>query len=355
MKKNFKIIVVDDAPTNLTALTNILKPHYEVYPVSSATKMFDLLEMTGADLILLDVQMPDLDGYDAARLLKSSVVYKEIPIIFMTELFTINEMEGLELGAVDYIYKPIVAPLLLQRVEMHCSLLNQQKELQSLNSLIQNKLIVKIGEAFDLQTSILGIAAGMVERRDEKTGGHINRIQSYLKSLIDEIEKTDTKYSEEISSWNRDFLFPASQLYDLGKFAISGSILNKPGRLTDEEFEIMKTHTKEGVDAISRMEYNELYSSFLDHAKLFAGTHHERWDGSGYPYGLSDEEIPLEGRLMAVADVYDALVSSRPYKDPFPPDQAVELIKYNMGAQFDPGLEEIFDAVSGDFAAIAKA
>jgi len=353
MNKQKRIVIVDDNLTILTAIKNMLKPYYEVYPISSAAKMLDLLEKVAADLILLDVEMPEIDGYDAIRILKNSHNYKDIPVIFVTAMSSEkNEMEGLELGAVDYVYKPFVAPLLLRRIETHLSLAEHKRELQELNAVIQKKLIIKIGEVFDLQTSILNIVAGMVESRDDTTGGHIHRIQKYLRCLIDGMIRTN-KYSDEIYSWNMDFVLPSSQLHDVGKIAISDTILNKPGKLTDEEYEIMKTHAQIGMEAICRMEKNTSDSSFLEHAKKFAGTHHEKWDGSGYPNGLGGTDIPLEGRLMAIADVYDALVSTRPYKDPFSPDKAAEIIRGSRGTHFDPKLVEAFNTVSDQFAAIA--
>ena len=354
MDRKKKIIAVDDNLTSLTALKNILKPLYEVYPVSSAAKMFDLLEHVKGDLILLDVEMPELNGYDTARLLKNNPAYSDITIIFVSALSgEQNEMEGLQVGAVDYIYKPFVAPLLLRRIETHLSLAEHQRELQELNSAIQKKLIIKIGEVLELQNAILNIVAGMVESRDDTTGGHIYRIQNYLSCLIDGLANTNT-YCDEVSSWNMDFLLPSSQLHDLGKIAISDTILNKPDKLTDDEFEIMKTHAQIGVDAICRMEQNAIDSSFLNYAKIFAGTHHERWDGSGYPNNLSETDIPLIGRLMAIADVYDALVSVRPYKGAFPHEKAAEIIRTGSGTQFDPKLINVFDLVSDQFAAIAE-
>jgi len=353
MIRNKKIIIVDDNLTNLVSLKNILKPVYEVFPVPSAAMMLDLLGHVKADLILLDVQMPELDGYDAIRILKTNSSYKDIPVIFVTALRNEqSEIEGLELGAVDYIYKPYVAPLLLRRIETQLSLASHEKELQKLNNIIQKKLIAKIGEVFDLQTSILNIVAGMVESRDDTTGGHIHRIQKYLRCLINGMMDSNL-YCDEIYSWNMDFVLPSSQLHDVGKIAISDTILNKPEKLTDEEYEIMKTHAQIGMDAICRMEKNTTDSGFLKHAKKFAGSHHEKWDGSGYPNGLSGTDIPLEGRLMAIADVYDALVSVRPYKEPFTPEKAARIIRDSSGTHFDPNLVYAFEAVSDQFASIA--
>ena len=353
MKALKKIITVDDSLTKLVTMKNILKPHYEIYPVSSAVKMLDLLENVKADLILLDVEMPELDGYDAIRLLKSTPAYKDIPVIFVTALSDEqNELVGLELGAVDYIFVPFNASLLLRRIELHLTLADTKRELLDLNTIIKNKLIVKIGEVFQLQTSILNIVAGMVESRDDTTGGHIHRIQKYLECLIDSLMERSS-YSDEITRWNMDFVLPSSQLHDVGKIAISDAILNKPGKLSDEEYEIMKTHAQIGMEAICRMEKTTSDSSFLEHAKKFAGSHHEKWDGSGYPNGLDGSNIPLEGRLMAIADVYDALVSARPYKEPFSSEKAAEIIRGSRGTHFDPELVDAFIAVSDQFAAIA--
>ena len=353
MNKKKTIITVDDSLINLTVIKSILKPFYEVYPVSSAAKMFELLERVKADLILLDVEMPELNGYDAARLLKNNPESKDIPVIFVTAMNSEqNEMEGLELGAVDYIYKPFIAALLLRRIETHLSLADHKLELQKLNAAIHRKLVLKIGEISELQNSILNIVAGMVESRDGVTGSHIYRIQKYLNCMIDAMMDANT-YFDEICSWDMDFLLPSSQLHDLGKIAISDAILNKAGKLTDEEFEIMKTHAQIGVDAISRMERSTSDSSFLQYAKTFAGAHHEKWDGSGYPNGLKGDNIPLEGRILMIADVYDALISARPYKEPFSHEKAVEIIKAGSGTQFDPWLIEVFETISDQFAVVA--
>ena len=348
-----KIIAVDDNLTNLTALKNILKPVYETYPVSSAAKMFDLLEKIRPDLILLDVDMPEISGYDAIRLLKNNAAYKDIPVIFVSALSgEKEELAGLELGAVDYIYKPFVASLLLRHIETHLSLAEHKRQLQELNEDIQKKLIIKMREVFNLQNSILNIVAGMVESRDGTTGGHVFRIQKYLNCLIDAMAEQNV-YPDETCNWDMDFFVSSSQLHDVGKIAIGDAILNKPSPLTSEEYEVMKTHVILGADAINRIKANVGDNDFLSYALIFALTHHERWDGEGYPYGLKGEDIPLIGRLMAVADVYDALVSARPYKQPFPPDKAASIIHGGKGAQFDPQIVEVFDMVADKFAEIA--
>jgi putative two-component system response regulator len=353
MNSTKKIIAVDDNLTNLTVLKNILKPVYETYPVSSAAKMFDLMEKVRPDLILLDIEMPEINGYDAIRLLKNNAAYKDIPVIFVSALSgEKEELEGLELGAVDYMYKPFVASILLRHIQTHISLAEHKRQLQELNEDIQKKLVAKIREVFHLQSSILNIVAGMVENRDGATGSHIFRIQRYLDCLIEAMIEQSV-YPDEVCKWDMDFFVSSSQLHDVGKIAITDAILNKPSPLTDAEYEIMKSHVLLGADAINRMQANVGASDFLNYALTFALTHHERWDGAGYPYGLKGDAIPVIGRLMAVVDVYDALVSARPYKQPLSPEEAANIIRKGNGTQFDPQIIEVFDTVAEQFAEIA--
>ena len=349
-----KIIAVDDNLTNLIALKNILKPLYEVYTSPSAAKMFELLAKIKPDLILLDVEMPELSGYEAAQFLKNDRDYKSIPIIFVTSKTDADsEMHGLELGAVDYINKPYVASLLLKRIEKHLSSAENKKELQDINASMQKKLVYNLSHVLELKNAVISIVADLVEFRDGATGGHISRTEKYLQHLIDIIFEEDI-YSHEVSAWDMDFLLPSSQLHDVGKIAISDSILRKPGKLDNDEFAIMKTHVQAGVDAIDRMERKTSDNRFFMYAKTFAGTHHEKWDGSGYPNGLRGTEIPLEGRLMAIADVYDALVSARPYKEPFSHEKATAIIVDGSGSSFDPLLIDVFRQAANDFAEVSK-
>jgi len=351
--KRSKIIVVDDNATNLTACKSILKPYYGVYPAQSALKMFELLEMIQPDLILLDVDMPQMNGYEAAELLKGSEDYRNIPIIFLTaRRDEESEVRGLSLGAVDYIFKPFVSQPLLKRIETHLSLIECQNKLREQNQLIQKMLLLKTGQVSLLQNAVLEIVADLVEFRDNITGGHINRTQRLLRCMIDKLIEQGI-YSDDIDSWSLEYVLPSAQLHDVGKIGISDTILNKPGKLTPEEFDIMKTHVQIGMDAISHMEQITDDENFFSHAKAFAGMHHEKWDGSGYPYGLSGLSIPLEGRLMALVDVYDALISPRPYKPALSIQQAYETIVKGRGTHFDPLLVDIFHSVSNQFGEIA--
>jgi len=344
-----KIFAVDDNLTNLTVIKNILKEKYETFPLQSAVKMFDLLPKVKPDLILLDVEMPDINGYDAIRWLKNSPDYKDIPVIFVTALQGENEeLVGMELGAVDYIYKPFVASILLRHIQTHLELAEAKQELQSLNASTQEKLMNKMHEVANLQVSIFEMLADMVESRDSVSGLHVHRIQKYLQCLIDAMIEQGV-YLDEISSWDMDYIIPSSQLHDIGKIAVSDTILNKPGKLTDEEFDKMKKHVIYGTEAITKMQELVKENRFLDYALIFAKTHHEKWNGEGYPFGIHGDAIPLLGRLMSIVDVYDALVSARPYKEPFTPEKAASIIREGSGTSFDPLLVEVFNSVEDQF------
>jgi putative two-component system response regulator len=349
-----KILLVDDNMTNLTSGKEMLKDQYKVYPVPSADIMFDLLENLIPEMILLDIEMPDMNGYEAIKRLKSEPRWAGIPVIFLTSKTDEgSELEGLSLGAIDYVAKPFSAPLLLKRIENHLFTEMQKKQLKEFNTNLEEMVRLKAAQIFNLQNAVLSTVSDLVEFRDDVTGGHVSRTQKYLKILLDKLMKENI-YTNEVSGWDMDYLLPSAQLHDVGKIAISDLILNKPGKLTQEEFEIMKTHVAVGVDAIKRIEKNTEEHAFLRHAKRIAGTHHEKWDGTGYPTGLKGEDIPLEGRLMAIADVYDALISPRPYKKAFSTYEARQIIESGKGSHFDPVLVEVFSKVADQFAAAAR-
>jgi putative two-component system response regulator len=313
-----------------------------VYPILSAKIMFDLLEDVVPDMILLDIEMPEMDGYDAIKRLKANPKTWDIPVIFLTSKTDMgSELEGLSLGAIDYVAKPFSAPLLLKRIENHLFTEWQKRQMRDLNDHLEEKVRLRTEQIANLQGAVLSTVADLVEFRDDVTGGHIARTQNYLKLLVDELLE-EKLYSEETSLWNMDYLIPSAQLHDVGKIAISDTILNKPGRLTPEEFEIMKTHAAIGVTIIQRIEENAEEHDFMKHARLIAGGHHEKWDGTGYPLGVKGKDIPLEARLMAIADVYDALISVRPYKRPLSFDEARQIIRNGKGTQFDPVLVDVF-------------
>jgi putative two-component system response regulator len=344
-----KIIFVDDQVSNLMIGRNVLSTDYDVFTVPSAEKMFDLIKKIDPDLILLDVEMPEMNGYEAIEQLKSDEKTAEIPVVFLTAKTDAgSELKGLTLGAIDYIYKPFSPPLLLKRIQVHLLVLEQKKllekhkeQLQGYNDDLEVLVMEKTRTIVELQNAVLETVAELVEARDEVTGGHIERTQSYLKILLDGLKETGI-YKREIRDWDVDMIIMSAQLHDVGKISVSEDILNKPGRLTQEEFEIIKRHTVIGGKIIEHIQARTSDNQFLSFTKSMAISHHEKWDGTGYPYGLKGDEIPLEGRLMSVVDVYDALVSERPYKKSFTHEEAVKIITDGSGTQFEPALVDLF-------------
>ncbi|MDR2055013.1 MAG: response regulator [Desulfovibrio sp.] len=343
------IMLVDDLRTNLLAGKSALSENYTVLTVPSAVKMLEALKWCRPELILLDVVMPEMNGFEAIKILKDRPDTRDIPVIFLTALSeSTNELEGLQLGAVDYITKPFSPPLLRQRIRLHLLLENQKRELQNYNDNLQDMVESKTKTILKLQNKILTAMAEMVEGRDGVTGDHIENTQRYLRSLLSSVTNAGL-WPEQSLQWDIELLAQSSQLHDVGKISISDSVLKKPGKLTEEEFAEMKQHVSFGVNFIARLEDGEEDSRFLQYAKTFAAFHHEKWDGSGYPHGLSGEDIPVLGRIMAIADVYDALTSERPYKKPFSHEEAVGIILDGNGTHFDPTLIRLFEEEAGTF------
>ncbi|MDR0935763.1 MAG: response regulator [Oscillospiraceae bacterium] len=344
MNKPSTIAIVDDNISTLKIGKSILADTYGTYTLPSAEKLFELLERVVPDLILLDIEMPEMDGYETIRILKDSPKTADIPVIFLTARNgSQSELSGLELGAVDYITKPFSPALLLKRIELHLKLLEQNRRLQKYNDDLQSIVAEKTKNVQELQEAVMKTMANLVEYRDNFTGGHAERSGKVLSILLESAEAQGI-YRAEIASWNKALLLQSSHLHDVGKIAIRDEILLKPGRLTPEEFEIMKKHAELGVDIIDSIQMggSEHSIAFLDCARILAGSHHEKWDGSGYPGGLTGEEIPLQARFMAIADVYDALVSFRPYKPQISHEDALIIIRDNENGHFDPKLVKVF-------------
>jgi len=343
------IILVDDNPANLRIGKNVLAEKYTVATAPSVEKMFSLLESNSPAIILLDIEMPEMNGYEAIKLLKLKPETKNIPVIFLTaKAESDDELEGLSLGAIDYIVKPFNPALLLKRIEVHLLVEDQKKELEYFNENLQKMVAEKTQSILELQNALLKTMAELVECHDDITGGHIERTQRGIKILLEEIEKSGI-YREEIKDWDMDLLLQSSQLHDVGKISIDDSILKKPGKLTDEEFNEMKKHASFGEKIIEKIETLAKESEFLNYAKIFTASHHENWDGTGYPRGLKGNEIPLLGRILAIADVYDALTSVRPYKGAFSHEEAVRIITEGSETKFDPALVELFIQCSWRF------
>jgi putative two-component system response regulator len=354
------IFLVDDDLTNLTVGRNALEERYDVLTLNSGARLLKMLDKNIPNLILLDVEMPEMNGYDAIKAIKDNPETAAIPVIFLTAKSDDgSELEGLSLGAIDYIIKPFSTPLLLKRIELHLLVETQKAELQEqklelmrFNTNLQEMVKSRTRTVVELQNALLKTMAELVECRDDITGGHIERTQSYLGTLLDAMQKQGV-YREEMATWDVKLVLQSAQLHDVGKIAIKDGILNKPGKLTPEEFEEIKKHTTFGGTVIDKIKESTSEQAFLEYAKIFALTHHEKWDGTGYPYGLKGEEIPLLGRIMAIADVYDALVSDRPYKKAFSHEEAVQIIMDGKGTHFDPILADLFFSVADEFNEIA--
>lgn len=310
-KSNKSILVVDDEPTNLRVLNQILNDSYKLIFAKSGQEALRLIEKEAPNLILLDVMMPDMTGYEVCEHLKQKSQFKSIPIIFITALSDPeDEAKGLTLGAVDYISKPVSPAVVKARVKTHLSLVDAD-ELRS----TRLQVIQRLGRAS--------------EYKDNETGMHIMRMSHYSKIIA---------LAYGFSVEDADDLFNAAPMHDIGKIGIPDSIMLKPGKLTHEEFVVMKNHPVIGAEILGESD-----SELIALAKLVSLTHHEKWDGTGYPNQLKGEDIPIEGRIVALADVFDALTSVRPYKDAWTVEAAMELINKEKGKHFDPQLVEIFE------------
>jgi putative two-component system response regulator len=364
------IAIVDDQVENLQLLVSLLSPQYFVHPFTSGDALLRYLRGDRpADLILLDVVMPPPDGYEVCRQVHALGAFDEVPIVFLTALDSMeDEARGLALGAVDYITKPFSPSIVLARVKNHVNLSQAMRLIHLQKEVLETQVAERTAELekknADLHVALQQIAltqdviivafSSLAEARHNETGQHIQRTQSYVRELalaVREMHPDHTALDDEAI----ELLFKSAPLHDIGKVAIPDSILLKPGRLTPEEFEIMKTHSEHGRNAIQTAERSlGGENSFLRYAREIAYSHHEKWDGSGYPLGLAGEAIPLAARLMALADVYDSLVSQRVYKLPMDHEEAVAIITAGRGTHFDPMLVDAFLTVQVRFAGIAQ-
>ena len=344
-----QVMVVDDNVVNLQVARKALNEIYNIIPVTSGEMALNVMKKGLPSLILLDIDMPGMDGFETIRHIKSDEATSNIPVIFLTALNDgSSELEGLQLGAVDYITKPFSIPLLIQRVNLHIALIAQKKELQNYNDNLMKLVSEKTKTIEELQHAIIRTLSDLIDCRDGLTGGHVARTQKYLGVLIGGLVLSG-HYADELEGVDLNVWVESAQLHDIGKVGTPDSILQKPGRLTVEEFDVIKSHPLIGESAlIGAMEMTNT-KDFLRLAATIAVSHHERWDGTGYPYGLKGLEIPLAGRLMAIADVYDALVSDRPYKKAFSHEIAVDIIIGEAGTHFDPVLIEVFKECSHQF------
>ncbi len=351
------ILAVDDSPQNLALLSRLLKPRHRVKVANTGERALRLIDDGHAiDLILLDVMLPGMDGYAVCRQLKARASTRDIPVIFLTALAdSSDETHGLEVGAVDYITKPISPPILLARVATHLNVKRMQDLLRDRNHSLEDQVRRRAAQAVAAQDVTIHALASLAETRDLETGNHIRRTQHYVRLLADAL-KTHPRFAAYLGQPGIvDLLFKCAPLHDIGKVGIPDHILLKPGRYTPAEFDVMKQHPTLGREAIERAEHDlDVALPFLQIAKDIVYCHHEKWDGSGYPRGLAGDAIPIPGRLMALADVYDALISRRVYKAGLPHAAAAAIIVEGADAHFDPAVVEVFETLQGDFERVAQ-
>lgn len=357
IKEKSTILAVDDTPDNLSLISDLLKDDYHVRVANGGERAIKIVQSDNPpDLILLDIMMPNLDGYKVCEILKADKRTSHIPIIFLTAKTEIeDETRGFEIGAVDYITKPISPPILFARIKTHLSLKIMQDFLRDQNAFLELEVKKRTEEITAIQDVTIHAMASMAETRDNETGNHIRRTQYYVKLLAEKLRFHPRFESFLNNDKTIEMLFKSAPLHDIGKVGIPDAILLKPGRLTVEEFDVMKTHTTLGREAIIQAEKNlGITVPFLQFAKEIAYSHQEKWDGSGYPEGLSGDDIPISARLMAVADVYDALVSRRVYKEPIPHDKALEIMLEGKGRHFDPDMTDAFLECQDEFRQIGE-
>ena len=337
------VLIVDDSADNLAFMAQGLKNLYHVKAAKSGEMALCILNQFDIDLILLDIVMPDMTGYDVIRAVRANHDKCNIPVVFLTgKNSPEDEKLGFELGAADYIHKPVSIPLLRSRVKTHLQNKRSKDILLDQNGYLESQVVKRSSELDRMQDAVVFALASLAETRDPETGNHILRTQHYVKLLAEKLAEKP-HYSNLLTPKMIDNYFKAAPLHDIGKVGIVDSILLKPGKLTDEEFEIMKRHTTLGLLALEKAEtLSGAENELITVAKEIAYGHHEKWNGSGYPNGYSGEAIPLSARLMALADVYDALRCRRVYKDPMTHQDAKQIIMAGNGQHFDPEVIEAF-------------
>ncbi len=350
------VLIVDDDPGNLGALGRLLHPYYDVLAAPSGERALEIA--AGArkpDLILLDVMMPCMDGYAVLARLRDNPATHDIPVMFVTGLdSTEDEERGLELGAVDYIAKPYRPPIVLARVHTQLELKRARDWLRDQNAYLEAEVTRRMQDILLVQDITINALAELAETRDPETGNHIRRTQEYVRILALRLQ-AHPRFSDFLTDKVVELLAKSAPLHDIGKVGIPDHILLKPDKLTAEEWVIMKTHSLLGAMSIERAVRNaDRRLDFLDMAMQIAHFHHEKWDGSGYPEGLKSDDIPIPARLMALADVFDALISHRVYKPPMLVEQAREVIVSERGRHFDPDLVDVFLADFDEFVLVAR-
>ena len=354
VNKLHTVLLVDDTPANLSLLSNLLKEQYRVKVANNGTKALELAAAAPPDLVLLDIMMPEMDGYEVCRRLKAAEATHLVPVIFLTAKTEVADEElGFAVGAVDFIHKPISPPIVMARVKTHLQVKAWQDFLQDQNAWLKAEVERRLSEVSRLQESSILVMVSLAEFRDECTGNHIRRTQEYARMLAEQLSHSP-KHFAQLTPPHIELITKSAPLHDIGKIAIPDHILLKPGKLTPEEFDVIKTHALRGFEMLRTAgSYMGEQGDFLAMAMEIARCHHEKWDGSGYPNALTGEQIPLPARIMAVADVFDALMTTRPYKPAMPLEKAVAIIMEGSGTHFDPQLVEAFLAIQDDFKRIS--
>lgn len=350
------ILIVDDEPTNLSVLTHLLRTDYQLRAANSgASALRAAASEPKPDLVLLDVMMPGMDGYTVLEHLRASPATADIPVIFLTALADdLDEERGLQVGAADYLTKPIKPAVVLARVRAQLDAKQARDWMKNQNASLEAEVARRMLENDLTQRVSIRALAHLAETRDPETGNHILRTQGYVQQLANCL-RHHSRFESVMSERYIDLLSRSAPLHDIGKVGIPDYILLKPGKLTPEEWTIMKTHSWLGSNAIELAERDiETPLPFLSAAKEIAHWHHEKWDGSGYPDGIAGDAIPIAARLMALADVFDALISPRVYKAPMSFAESREIIAAARGTHFDPDICDAFLSGFDDFVAIAR-
>ncbi|MES2125984.1 MAG: two-component system response regulator [Pseudomonadota bacterium] len=355
LKVKQTILIVDDTPDNIMLLSRLLKDKYNTKVATNGTTALQIANATPElDLILLDVMMPGVDGYETCRQLKANPKTADIPVIFLTAKSQVeDEAMGLTMGAVDYLTKPISPPILFARVATQLTLKNARQLLQDQNQNLEKMVQERTAQLSLMQDATIMAMASMAETRDNETGNHIRRTQNYVRALAQHLQP-HPRFASVLTDENIELLYKSAPLHDIGKVGIPDRVLLKPGKLDSDEFDVMKLHAVYGRDTIMLVEKHLGGSnSFLMFAREIAHSHQEKWDGSGYPDNLTGDSIPVSARLMAVADVYDALISKRVYKPAFSHEEALAIMKKGRGSHFDPDILDAFFEIEQRFAQIA--
>ncbi|WP_152220341.1 two-component system response regulator [Pseudomonas sp. SCB32] len=349
------ILVVDDQPDNLMLMSELLMDRYQVRVAPSGAKALRLVQSDPRpDLVLLDIMMPEMDGYEVCRQLKADPATRDIPVIFLTGMVNASdEQKGLDLGAVDYITKPISPPVTLARIRAHLNLKANADFLRDKSEYLELEVRRRARELQAIQDATLEAMATLCDLRDNAHSQHLVRIEHYMR-LLGSTLALRNEFSNELSVENIELLSRSAQLHDIGKVAVPDRILHHPGQLDEADQAIMQSHTTVGHDALAAAERKLGYpADFLRYAKEIAHSHHERWDGGGYPEGLAGERIPMAARMLMLIDCYDEMTSRHAYRTSLGPDEAAARIKAGSGSQFDPRMVEAFSEAAEGFASIA--